>query len=98
MLSLSSYPAAGMRRALAACVHSDSRRAFPATAREASRGRPRTPSNSLKELLNPSLRSVCSTPGFSSGRWRRAVRNVSMLVLRFSRRIREFFRGRPASA
>ena len=66
MLSLSSYPAAGVRRALSACVHSDDQRGFLAKAREASRGRRRTSFNGLNGLENPSMGPVCATSRFFS--------------------------------
>jgi hypothetical protein len=98
MLSLLSYPAAGMRRALPACVHSDSRHAFLAKAREASRGRHRTPSNGLKDRENLPFAPILASPPFFALAIGAASQDISSPDLRISRMIPESFGKNPASA
>jgi len=97
MLSLSSCPDAGVRRASLTRVQSVAGSAFPAKAREASRGRHRTPSNGLKKLENLPLTPIFADPPFFRAGGRVASQGFSSLDLRLSRMIREAFAKNPAS-
>ena len=64
MLSLPSCLDAGACRVLLPRAQSDTGAAFPAKAREASRGRHKTPSNGLKKLENLPLTPIFASPAF----------------------------------
>ena len=90
MLSWSFYLVAGAQREPLAHAHNAGRQGLLAKAREASRGRRRTPSNTLKGLENSPLRPVVATSRFFLPAFVSVYRNISISPLRFSRMSREY--------
>jgi hypothetical protein len=98
MLSLLTHHAARMRRALPTCFHSAGMPVFLAKAREASRGRHRTPSNGLKDRENLPFAPILASPPFFALPIGAASQDLSSPDLRISRMIPESFGKNPASA
>jgi hypothetical protein len=97
MLSLPFCPDAGACRVLLPRARSVTGAAFPAKAREASRGRHKTPSNGLKKLENLPLTPIFASQAFFRTDVWVAPQGVVSLDLRLSRMLREVFAKNPAS-
>ena len=89
MLSLTSHPAAGPRRAPPACAYNGDRPVFLAKSREPSRGRRRTPCNGLKDRENLPLAPFFAGMHFFAPVDGTASQEFPSLGLRISRMIRE---------